>query len=538
MNRAQRRMEKKQMRSAKPEAQPDVDALATAATQYYTTGQFSKAEEVYLKIIALRPDWAEAQSNLGVILQQQGKLTEAGARYQRALELLPDSAMIHYNLANTFKKLGKSAEAIAHYEKALALNPGDAEVHNNLGVTLKHLDKFDEAAQQYRKALQLKPAYAEAHNNLANLLKDQGDFEEAKAHYERAFALDPGYTEAYHNYANLVKFRPDDAILMVLKTLASDIRQLPEEKRIYLHFALAKALDDTGDYAGAFEHMAQGNALKRQNVRYDEAVARKFFRQITEAFTADVFDRFHESGDPSSTPIFVVGMPRSGTTLVEQVLASHPDVYGAGELDLMDRLSQHIPSYPASVSGLNTADLQMLGETYLKNLPALPQGKNRITDKRPLNFFHIGLIRLILPNARIIHVMRDPADTCLSCYSKLFAANIAFSYNLAELGRFYRRYHELMAHWRAVLPHGSMLDVRYEDMVANPEEQTRRLLDYCNLPWDERCLRFHETSRNVTTASAVQVRQPLFKSALNRRQHYEANLQPLLDELPHPAKTA
>lgn len=537
MNRAQRRMAGKQARSTAQGTQDDIDALIEEAARHYSAGKFDKAEKTYLSIVALKPDWAEAQANLGAILQQQGKLAEATRRYQIALKLLPESAAVHYNLANVFKELGQVGEAIAHYKKTLAFNPDYAEAYNNLGITYKQLEKLHEAATQYRHALRLNPTYAEAHNNLGNALKEQGEFEEARTHYERALGLNPDYAEAYYNYADLVTFRSEDTVLGMLKTLGERIEQLPAAKRLYVHFALAKALDDSGDYDGAFEHMAKGNALKRRGIRYDEARIKKTFRKTAATFTTELFEHFHGSGSPSSVPIFIVGMPRSGTTLIEQILASHPQIHGAGELSILDNLARNISGYPTDIINLNASDLQRLGELYLTNLPPLPSGKDFITDKRPLNFQHIGLIRLILPNARIIHVSRTPADTCLSCFSKLFAADISFSHSLAELGHYYRQYDMLMDHWRTVLPQGCMLEVHYEDIVQYPQTQTRRLLDYCGLPWDDECcLKFYETRRNITTASTVQVRQPLFKHALNRWQHYRKFLQPLLDKLPDTAK--
>ena len=241
-------------------------------------------------------------------------------------------------------------------------------------------------------------------------------------------------------------------------------------------------------------------------------------------FDASLLDRFRGAGDPSPVPIFVLGMPRSGSTLVEQILASHPQVHAAGELTNLDRVVNTVSDaagrpvpFPACIRALDADGLRRLGQAYLASLPTPPDGKTRITDKMPANFFHVGLIRLILPNARIIHTMRDPVDTCVSCFSRLFTAGHPFSYDLAELGRYYRWYHELMAHWRSVLPAGAMLDVSYEDVVDNLEEQARRLIDYCGLPWDDRCLSFHETEpadRHRQQRSGPPAAVPQFAGAL------------------------
>ena len=290
----------------------------------------------------------------------------------------------------------------------------------------------------------------------------------------------------------------------------------------------------------AFEHLLQGNALKRREVDYNEAAHQRTFQAIAEAVRRQPARSLCAArAIPRRLPIFIVGMPRSGSTLVEQILASHPQVHAAGELKNLDRVVQRRVRrgtagrflFRRASAALDADGLRRLGQAYLASLPPLADGKTRITDKAPSNFFHVGLIRLILPNARIIHTMRDPVDTCVSCFSRLFTHGQAFSYDLAELGRYYRWYHELMDHWRSVLPAGAMLDVSYEDVVDNLEEQARRLIDYCGLPWDDRCLSFHETSRPIATASNVQVRQPLYRSSLARWRRYEAYLEPLLAEL-------
>jgi hypothetical protein len=281
-----------------------------------------------------------------------------------------------------------------------------------------------------------------------------------------------------------------------------------------------------------------GNALKRGQIEYDEAVTLGKLARSRAVFTPELIGRLHGLGDPSPQPVFIVGMPRSGTTLVEQILASHPMVHGAGELKTMNDVvltvrgpdGNTIP-YPEFVPSLDPAALKAIGARYVALLRELaPQGE-RVTDKMPSNYYFVGLIHLALPNARIIHTMRDPVDTCISCFSKLFTAEQNHTYDLGELGRYYRRYERLMAHWRRVLPAGRMLDVRYEDVVADLESQARRIIDYCGLPWDDRCLSFHQTDRPVRTASATQVRQPIYSSAVGRWKVYEKFLGPLLDEL-------
>ncbi|HEY1784554.1 MAG TPA: sulfotransferase, partial [Pirellulales bacterium] len=362
--------------------------------------------------------------------------------------------------------------------------------------------------------------------------------DQALASYDRTLALGTGVIEAHYHRADLKTFHVGDPDLAALESLLANAGRLPAGKTLFVHFAISKALEDIGDHGRAFEHLLQGNALKRRGIEYHGPAYQRTFRLAAEAFNSQLLARFSGVGDPSPAPIFVLGMPRSGSTLVEQILASHPLIQAGGELPNLDRVlkavsisgGQPVP-ISACVGRFDADDFRRLGEAYRASLPILAEGRQRITDKAPGNFLHVGLIRMILPNARIIHTMRDPVETCVSCFSRLFPSGQPFSYDLAELGRYYRWYHELMAHWRGVLPAGAMLDVSYEDVVERLEEQARRLIEFCGLPWDDRCLNFHRHSRPIATASNVQVRRPLYRSSLARWHRYKAYLQPLLAEL-------
>jgi tetratricopeptide (TPR) repeat protein len=499
-------------------------------------GRVDDAIPHYVKALAVKPDYADANNNLGSALLAKGKVRDAQAHYERAIAIDPNHAAAHNNLGNLFCERGKHADAVKEYERALVLKPNSADTHGNLGIALAAQGRIEDAAAQCRKGIALDPHHAKAHNSLGNILKEAGKFDEAMAHLERAVAIKPDYAEAHFNRADIKTFHPGDPDLAALEALAGrngwSAKQAP-----YIHFALAKALEDCGDYTRAFEHFQIGNGCKRRQVEYDEASDVRLFESIASIFDGPLLDRFEGEGDPSAVPIFVLGMPRSGSSLVEQILASHPQVQGAGELLDLDRIATGAKAagspgrYPESIAAMDGPGLRRLGQIYLSRLPAPVPGKVRVTDKLPGNFLHIGLIRLILPNARIVHTMRDPMDTCVSCYSKLFTEGVHFSYDLAELGRYYRRYSRLMSHWRSVLPANSILDVSYEKVVEDIEGQSRRLIEYCGLPWDERCLDFNKNKRPVKTASAVQVRQPLYRGSIERWRRYEAGLGPLLHEL-------
>ena len=494
----------------------------------------SKRQEAAINLIyeaiQLNGDIPLYHYNLGRVLSEQGKKDKALACYKRAIVLNPDFAEACNNLGAIFSEQDNLSEAVEFLERSIASKPDFAEAHNNLGSTLRKQGKLDEAVARYSRAIAIRPDYVEAYYNLGRLFCEQGKLDEAVIQYERAIAIKPDYTEAHLSRAEIKTFHQGDPDIATLETMIKN-KSLDQNKVMGIHFTLSKALEDCGDYVRAFEHLRAGNAMKRRQINYDETSVLDQFQRITAVFNKNLFDRFRGEGDPSSVPVFVLGMPRSGSTLVEQILASHPQIHGAGELSSLETVINSMLRYPECIPTLDDSSLQQLGQDYLSRLPTPAKGKIRVIDKTPGNFFSIGLIRLILPKAKIIHTRRDPIDTCFSCYSILFSDGLNFSYDLAELGRYYRRYSELMGHWQSVLPPSAMLDVYYEDVVDDLEGQARRLIEYCGLPWDDTCLEFYRNSRPVKTASAVQVRKPLYRSSLKRWHKYEENLEPLLHQL-------
>lgn len=361
-----------------------------------------------------------------------------------------------------------------------------------------------------------------------------GRFADARRAFERAVTLSPKQPAYHRALAEAERFTENDPRLAALEALAREEETFSEDQKVELNFALAKAYDDLKRYDDAFDRLQKANKIKRRLVPYDEVQMMNFFREITAAFTPELMEAKRGVGHPSEVPVFVVGMPRSGTSLVEQILASHPSVCGAGELTFVQDLimaGAAGPQYPSSASLLTNEALHKFGGYYSVRAGALAPQAKRIVDKLPANFRHLGLIHLALPNARIVHVRRDPIDTCFSCYSKLFLNGLNYAYDLGELGHYYKAYERLMAHWRSVLPQDALLDVQYEALVGNFADEARRLVAFCGLQWDERCLTFHETARAVRTLSGQQVRQPLFKTSIGRWRPYESRLQPLLDAL-------
>jgi tetratricopeptide (TPR) repeat protein len=539
--------------------------------------RFADAEPSYRRAIALMPQFADAWNNLGTCLRELKRSEEAEAVYRKALELGPNNPDTLDNLALALKDLDRLPEAAeqmrralviearsdklyVHYatvlldqkkvddaataaERALALNPNNHDGVNLMGRVAFERGDLKGSLAHYRRALALKPDLADAYNNMGNVLKELGKLDEAQSAYLEALRLEPNITGVYVNLADSKKFAPGDPHLAAMKELAAKTDGLSKIDRMQLDFGLGKAYADLNDHDRSFRHLLAGNAAKRATIAYDERAIFALFDRIEALFTRDLIATKSDGGDPSPLPIFVMGMPRSGTTLVEQIIASHPAVYGAGELQAFNDVVLTIRGpdgsslpYPDFVSALEAGPLQQIGARYVALVRALA-GKHgraaaeRVTDKMPSNYYFAGLIHLALPNAKIINTVRDPMDTCISCFSKLFSAEQNHTYELGELGRYYKRYERLMAHWRTVLPAGRILDVRYEDVVADVAREARRIIDYCGLPWTDRCLSFHETDRPVRTASATQVRQPIYRSAVGRWRAYERHLGPLLEAL-------
>ena len=491
------------------------------------TGRLEPAVALIGLALAVKPDFAEAHNNLGNVLQELGRSAEAAAAYQRAITLRSDYTDAHNNLSHALRSLGQRQAAIEACRRAIALHPLFAEAHNNLGNLLQDLGRPDEALAAYAQALALKPDYAEVHVNIGITRLMSGEKALAEQAVARALAIDPSLPQAWTIRSEMKTFALDDADIASMEALlaAADARGLGLQDRLRLLFALGKAWMDAGDSDRAFAHLHTGNQLKRASFTYavEDDIARH--AAIARCFTPDLLGRFADCGDASDLPVFIVGMPRSGTSLIEQILASHPHISGAGELELMPTLAGTIVTPPSA------AALADLGQDYARQLAALAPGALRVVDKMPVNFRHIGLIRLMLPNARIIHCRRNPMDTCLSCYTKNFIGQQNYTYDLRELGLYHRSYDTLMQHWRAVLPADRFIEVNYEDVVQNLAAESQRLVAFCGLDWDKSCLTFNTTPRQVRTASVSQVRQTLYPSSVGRWHRYAEHLAPLLGAL-------
>ncbi len=482
--------------------------------------------------LALNSEVPVLHLNKGKALRGLGRCREAVDSHDRALALRPDYAEAHLNKGIAAHESGDPAAAMACFDAALALEPDNAVALNNKGISYREQNRPADALACYDRALDADPEYAEAHNNKGNALQELGRIDDAVACYLEALVHKSDYVEAFRNLTQARTFtEPDDAFNR-MTALWEDGEGLSDEQRLQLAFGLGKACEDLGRFERSFELIEEANRLKRSTFSYDPSDNAGTFRRLIETAGDGFFDEGKETGCDDETPIFIVGMPRSGTSLVEQILASHSQVFGAGELDDLDRVldralgSENGIAAIDRLGGLDASALEALGADYVARLEEVSDGAAFVTDKMPFNFRYVGAIKLILPRAKVVHCRRHPMDTCWSIFKRHFVRTYRFAYDLEELGHYHALYEELMAHWRLRLP-GFVHDIDYEDLVAQPERRTKELLAFCGLDWEDACMAFHETDRAVRTASAAQVRKPIYTDSVELWRRYETRLEPL-----------
>ncbi len=547
-------------------------------------GKLEDAVACFRRAVQLKPDYAEAHNNLGNALRLQGNLVEATVSLQEALRIRPGYPSALTNLGLALQKLGRLDEAVASHEQAVRHAPNHAEAHHNLGAALQDQGKLAEAAASFNHALRLNPNHAEAHNNLGNVRQVQGRLDEALACYERALRLRPEFPVARSNLALVLQQMNDfagseQAYRMVLRSdpghaealsqLATMLRgKLPPADRSMLEqrlaelesvelsadrgkllFGLAQVCDATGEYEQAAAHLRRANALalalRDQNGKgYDLEENARFVENLIAAFTPSFFERMRGFGLETERPVFIVGLPRSGTTLTEQILAAHSQVFGAGELHLASADFRAFGKEPteqsafAALPGLRRDTVRFQAQRHLDQLSTLNGAAARVVDKMPDNYFYLGLLAVMFPRAKFIHCRRDLRDVAVSCWMTNFL-NLRWANDPDHIAARFSEYHRLMRHWRTVLP-VSVLEVEYEETVADLPRAARRLAEWCGLDWEPACLAFHESKKPVRNASATQVRQPVHKNSVARWRHYERDLgglftclEPLLDEVDH-----
>ena len=507
--------------------------LAAAAAM--ASNDIPVAERALKEYLAQNPTDVAAIRMLAEVAARLGRDFDAQNLLERCLELAPGFQFARQNYAYILNRSNRFEKALEQANRLLESDPGNMSFRNLKAVALSKIGDFETAIVLYREVLSENPGYSRVWHSFGHTLKTAGQTEQAIEAYRRSIALEPNYGEAYWSLANLKTFRftPEE-----MQTMRGQLQRtdLSAEDRFHFDFALAKALEDEREYAAAFEHYATGNRLRKSLIQYSAARNSQKLAQNKTLFNAAFFAERAGFGHQSAEPIFILGMPRAGSTLLEQMLSSHSQVEGTMELpdiiavskDLMRLNSaKQIPTYYPLLPGLGAEQALAYGQGYLDNTRI--QRKTDapfFIDKMPNNFAHVALIHLLLPNAKIIDARRHPMACCFSNFKQHFARGQNFSYSLDDMGRYYRDYVELMAHFDAVLP-GRVLRVHYEHLVTDPEAQIRRVLDYCGLPFEDDCLRFYQNERAVRTASSEQVRQPIYKQGLDHWQHFEPWLEPL-----------
>lgn len=559
------------LQQAVEEAPDSPDFLNDLGGLYLTLKDHDRAADCYRRVLALSPGHHGARYNLSQVLFEQGHAAEAIELLQRLVTDKPDYVEAHYNLGIALHHLGQYQAAIEALERVLALQPGFVSAHIQLAAYCQEYRYWQKAIHHYRKALGYQPNEPLASRGLADCLHQEGETAEAimllqeaiaehpqdtelhaalgriqhehgelqaaEASYLRALELDAANNLAIQGLAMVRKFSASDQVL--IERIEALAPRIPDDEADALHFALGKIYDDCRDYGHAFEHYRRANRIRQKSISYHDARHESRLQSMLELFSADQIEALQALGSDSDLPVFIVGMPRSGTTLTEQIISAHPQAHGAGELAYFASVVKGLPQllktleeFPRCIKAMTNQAAEQITTSYLGLLRRHSDSALRVSDKMPGNFWRLGLIAGLLPHATIIHCQRDPLDVCLSIYFQSFAEVKAHSYawDLADIAHYYNLYRRLMQHWHAVMP-GRILDMDYDALVEDPEPHARRLLEHCGLEWDPACLEFHKARREVRTASNWQVRQPLYKTSKRRWEHYREYLGEVMEIL-------
>ena len=508
------------------------NALVQLGDTCATVGHWDEAADAYGRALDRDPDDVATTIKRGNAFLAIGRFAGAVELYREAVDRHPANAQFHRHLGVAYHRMGQTQSSIDCFEQAIRLRPDYAKARVDYALVLRQLARTRQARDQIKEAIRVDPMDIDARLSLALTYRQEGATDLAVDELERLVSAKPNCGAAYHHIALI---EPDRELAPRIEKLLADPR-LPQDDAIHCHFALGNVFDAHRSVDRAFAHYRMANALKRRSVEYDPDANTELFKRLIATYSNVFVERTRRLGNPSRLPVFIVGLPRSGTTLVEQILASHRGVYGAGEIESLAGVNQSIARKFRGVSPapecMSLIDGQTVDEysaQYLAELRLRAPTAARVVDKLPGNFVRVGLIKSLFPHARIIHCRRNPLDTCLSLYFHYFQA-FACSFDLRELGRYYLDYLRLMAHWEDVYP-GAIFEVRYEQLVAEPGRVSRGLVDYLGLDWDERCLAFHESNRSVMSPSNLEVRRPVYRTSVERWKRYESHLGPLTEVL-------
>ena len=498
-------------------------------------GNLGEAEKIYREILSDDPNNVDALRLLALLASRTGAVDQAINMLENCTKIAPDYALAWENLAKMYRQKDDPdslQKAAFCFRKATELRPNWAEGWAGLGTMQTRSSQHEEGIESYKKSIELKANQPRVHLSLGHVYKTTGNQEACISSYNEAISFDNNFGEAYWSLANLktYKFSGEEISIMEKKV---ELTEVPEREKVHFLFSLGKALEDMGNYDESFEYYKRGNDLNRGRTTYDPKAIEVLSERLKQFFTEERFHENKDFGDNSSAPIFIVGLPRSGSTLIEQILASHSKIEGTMELPNIMNIARKLgnstkdrTAYPEVIESLQGSDLTDLGKSFIDETQFLRTGKQYFIDKMPNNFSHIGLIKLILPNAKVIDARRNPMDTCFSCFKQLFARGQAFTYDLSEIARYYVNYVNLMDHWDKVLP-GYVFKVQHEDLLNDQEGVTRDLIEFCEVDFESSTLDFYKTKRAVKTASSEQVRQPINTKGLNQWKNYDAHLNDL-----------
>jgi tetratricopeptide (TPR) repeat protein len=532
---ARRRIAKATRKNKVPLSRTEnIGAMVQVAEGMRLSGRFEEAENLWRQLLVDFPDQPQPYVGLGVLLSQLHRDAEAYELHKNAVTIAPNEFVAWRQFGLCLYNLRQFEAAVIAFKKAVALKPTSPDCYHDLGRALFIDERPDEALAAFDTAIELRPDYALAYLGKGVQYQTLGRIDEAKEYLNKTIELDPQCVVAHFRLASM-RQSPEEADQLLQRLIElSKSAKLSKVDRAATWFSSASILERQKDFDGAFEHYTVANGILHEDHVFDQERFEVHTDETIAGFPREVFDSHKSAGSPIPSPIFIVGMPRSGTTLVEAIISSHPDVSAGGEErkmgDITDALCVNSGAlqYPLNFPDMKPAHLLPFGTQYLSHMARLHPGAKRTTDKLPFNYLHLGIIAVLFPNATIIHCRRNPLDTCLSCYFQYFneAEVLSFTNNLADLGFVYAQYERLMAHWHDVLP-VKILDVQYEELTSSQEAVSRELVAHAGLEWDDTCLRFHEQDRPVNTASHDQVRQPIYTSSVEKWRNYEAHLGPL-----------
>ena len=506
----------------------------------YKSGNLVKANNITKKLIKSNPNQPFLYNLMGLILTSQKKINEAVEFYKKGLKIDPKYAMIYNNLGLIYfnlKSTNDIQKAENFYKKAIELNKEIPEPHTNLGNLYNFTGKSNEAIECHKKAIKINPKHPYPYLNLANVYVAVGDFNDAKKNLLEAIKINPNFFYAHRLLSRIIKYKDESGHLKDLKELYKNININDAENKMHISFALGKAFEDIKKFSESFNFYNEANAIFRKKIVFSSYNENQKFQEIKNTYNEDLFSKFKNSGCQNSSPIFILGMPRSGTTLIEQILSNHSDVFGADEIGFIpDIISKNFKHHSLRLifnddNIFNINQFKEIGEEYINSINRISNNSKKVTDKLPINFLFIGFIKLILPNAKIIHCYRNPKDNILSIFKNHFpGGQINFAYNLAEITEYYNLYKDLMKHWNKLLPN-FIFDIQYENLIFDTKNQIIRLLNFCKLDWQKSCLEFYNNKRTIKTASDTQARSKIYNTSIDSWKNYDKFLNKYFSKL-------